>query len=336
MKFLVTGGAGFIGANFLNRFVPQHPEHRFLNVDAMTYAGNSQNLEVISGHPNYSFEQIDIADRRELEYVFREYNPDTIVHFAAESHVDRSIADPEAFIRTNIIGTFQLLELARISWQAAGLHLFHHVSTDEVYGSLGKDGYFTEESPYSPNSPYSASKASSDHLVRAYSHTYGLPVTLTNCSNNYGPYQHGEKLIPTVLRKLLHGEPVPIYGDGSNVRDWLYVEDHCDAIWQVIHKGRRGETYVVGGNNEKSNLELALELCEIVADYTGRDVQALRQLITFVADRAGHDQRYAIQATKIKSELGWEPAQSLTSGLRKTVEWYLANPLRLQTEVVVQ
>ncbi|MEW9701693.1 dTDP-glucose 4,6-dehydratase [Paenibacillus sp. SI8] len=334
MRYLVTGGAGFIGANFLNRFVRENPQHEFLNVDLLTYAGNIGNLKETSQLPNYVFEAADIADKHSVEAIFRNYHPEIIVHFAAESHVDRSIADPEAFVWTNVVGTYQLLEQARRHWKQNGNHLFHHVSTDEVFGTLGKEGYFTERSPYAPNSPYSASKASSDHLVGAYANTYGLPVTVTNCSNNYGPFQHGEKLIPTVLRKLRLGEPVPIYGIGGNVRDWLYVEDHCEAIWKVIHEGRRGETYLIGGNNEKTNLQLAIELCELFAELTDQDPRALKNLITFVADRPGHDLRYAIDASKIRSELGWEPSETIQTGLRKTVQWYLANPDYLQTEVL--
>lgn len=333
MRILVTGGAGFIGSNFLNRYVPSCPIHDFVNVDSLTYAGNLENLHNLQSASNYFFEQADIADRQQIERVFLKHNPDTIIHFAAESHVDRSIQDPGAFLRTNIWGTFQLLELAHKYWKPDGGHLFHHVSTDEVFGSLGKDGFFSEETAFSPNSPYSASKAGSDHLVGAYHHTYGVPVTITNCSNNYGPYQYTEKLIPSVLQKLWNGKQVPIYGDGSNVRDWLYVEDHCDAIWKVIQTGQRGDTYVVGGNNELTNLELTLILCDLMAEFTGKDVETYKNLITFVADRPGHDQRYALDASKIRRELGWSPQENIASGLRKTVQWYLANPAWLQMEV---
>ncbi|AIQ63574.1 hypothetical protein PSTEL_11265 [Paenibacillus stellifer] len=335
MRIMVTGGAGFIGSNFLNRYVPLFPLHDFINVDSLTYAGNPENLRDIQTADNYFFEQADIAERQQIERVFLKYNPDTIIHFAAESHVDRSIQGPGEFLRTNIWGTYELLELARKFWNPEDPHRFHHVSTDEVFGSLGKEGFFSEETAYSPNSPYSASKASSDHLVRAYHHTYGVPVTITNCSNNYGPYQHVEKLIPKVLQQLWNEQPVPIYGDGSNVRDWLYVEDHCDAIWKVMQDGRLGDTYLVGGNNEKTNLELALHLCELMADYTGKETETYKSLITFVTDRPGHDQRYALEADKIKKELGWSPRETIESGLRKTVQWYLSNPLHFETRELV-
>ncbi|ENQ3079525.1 dTDP-glucose 4,6-dehydratase [Bacillus sp. WLY-B-L8] len=325
MIYLITGGAGFIGSNFLNHFVPKFPEHTFINIDNLTYAGNLKSLEKVENHQNYHFRQIDIANSEEIEQVFKEFQPDRVVHFAAESHVDRSITGPKKFIETNIIGTFNLLEMCRKYWSYFEDKLFHHVSTDEVFGTLGKDGFFTEKTPYSPNSPYSASKASSDHLVRAYYHTYDLPITITNCSNNYGPLQFPEKLIPLVIQNLLKGEIVPIYGKGENVRDWLYVIDHCEAIWTVIENGKRGETYNIGGNNERNNLEVVKSLCQVISNYTGEDVQKYLNLIIYVKDRPGHDYRYAIDPTKIQNELGWFPTETFDTGLHKTVKWYLEN-----------
>ena len=326
MKILVTGGAGFIGANFLNLMALRHPEHLFINVDKLTYAANLYSLKDIEHLPNYVFEKIDIADPEAVMAVFRRYEPDRVIHFAAESHVDRSIMEPARFIWTNVVGTFNLLEACRMTWGRKEGRLFHHVSTDEVYGFLGETGgYFTEETKYDPSSPYSASKAASDHLVRSYYKTFGLPIEITNCSNNYGPRQFPEKLIPLMILNALEERPLPIYGKGQNVRDWLYVEDHCEAIWTVIEKGRVSETYNIGGNSEKTNLEVVQAICRILAEETGRPAEDFEKLITFVPDRPGHDFRYAIDASKIKRELGWAPKESFESGLRKTVRWYLQN-----------
>jgi dTDP-glucose 4,6-dehydratase len=324
MKILVTGGAGFIGSNFLNVFVAEHPEHEFLNVDVLSYAANLDNLAPIAGAKNYAFERVDLADLAATTDCVRRFRPDLVVHFAAESHVDRSIAGPAAFVQANIVGTFNLLEAVR-GMEGSASVLFHHVSTDEVYGSLGDDGFFTETTPYDPSSPYSASKASSDHLVRAFHKTYGMRVRVTNCSNNYGPYQFPEKLIPLMIANARDGKPLPVYGQGLNVRDWLYVEDHCRAIWTVIERGKDGETYNVGGNNEVRNIDLVQQLCDVVAQETGEPKEKLRGLITYVKDRPGHDHRYAIDASKIRRECGWEPQQTLETGLQKTVRWYLEN-----------
>ncbi|MFW5875162.1 MAG: dTDP-glucose 4,6-dehydratase [Myxococcota bacterium] len=325
MRVLVTGGAGFIGSNYLRGTVPEHPEHRFINVDKLTYAANPANLADIADQANYVFERVDIAHSESVDRLFEQHRPDAVVHFAAESHVDRSILGPREFVRTNIEGTFVLLDACRRHW-GSGEGLFHHVSTDEVYGSLGEDGAFTEESGYDPSSPYSASKAASDHLVRAYHRTYGLPVVLTNCSNNYGPYQFPEKLVPLMILNCLERKPLPIYGEGLNVRDWLYVEDHCDALWMVLNRGRVGATYNIGGGGERRNIEVVNGLCRIVADETGADPEELLALKRFVRDRPGHDLRYAIDASRLRRELGWEPRESFDSGMRKTVQWYLSNP----------
>ncbi len=322
MKILVTGGAGFIGANFLNLLVPRHREHTFVNADKLTYAANLASLAPVADAPNYAFSRTDIADAAAVDAMFDEHQPDVVVHFAAESHVDRSISGPREFVRTNIEGTFNLLESARRVWPR-GDGLFHHVSTDEVYGSLGAEGLFTESTRYDPSSPYSASKAASDHLVRAYHRTFGLPVKLTNCSNNYGPLQFPEKLIPLMIMNALDGKPLPVYGQGTNVRDWLFVEDHCEAIWTVVQRGAVGETYNIGGNNEVRNIDVVHGLCSVLAELTGRPVDALLGLITYVKDRPGHDLRYAIDATKIREELGWSPRETFETGLRKTVAWYL-------------
>ncbi len=321
MRVLVTGGAGFIGANFLNLSVPRFPDHEFLNIDALTYAANLESLQAIEPRPNYRFQKLDITDAQGVASCFEQFRPDLVVHFAAESHVDRSIVGPGAFVRSNIEGTFNLLEAAR---KLDGV-LFHHVSTDEVYGSLGETGLFTEQTAYDPSSPYSASKAASDHLVRAYHRTYGLAVKVTNCSNNYGPYQFPEKLIPLMIANALERKPLPVYGQGTNVRDWLYVTDHCEAIWSVIQNGKVGETYNVGGNNELRNIEVVRMLCELVAQETKADISELQSLITFVKDRPGHDLRYAIDASKLRRECGFEPKESVASGFRKTVRWYLDN-----------
>lgn len=326
MNILVTGGAGFIGSNFLALFAPRYPEHLFVNVDKLTYAANLFSVREIAHLPNYRFEQVDIADQAAVAELFHRYEPNLIVHFAAESHVDRSIHGPADFIRTNILGTFHLLEACRVRWGEGRDVLFHHVSTDEVYGSL-TTGAFTEDSPYNPSSPYSASKAASDHLVRAYYKTFGLPVKITNCSNNYGPRQFPEKLIPFMLLRALEGKPLPLYGDGRQVRDWLYVEDHCQAIWTVIERGRLGETYNIGGESEKTNLEVVRTICRLLAEETGRAEEEFTRLITFVPDRPGHDVRYAMDSSKIRRELGWVPRESFLTGLRKTIRWYLHNPL---------
>jgi dTDP-glucose 4,6-dehydratase len=322
---IVTGGAGFIGSNLLNYLVPSNPDILFVNLDKLTYAANLHSLEAIEGASNYVLEQADIADLPEVMRIFRRYGPECVIHLAAESHVDRSIAEPDAFMRTNIMGTFCLLEACRELWKDAGGRLFHHVSTDEVYGSLGDTGYFTEETRYDPSSPYSASKASSDHIVKAYCRTYGLPVKITNCSNNYGPRQFPEKLVPLMILNALEGRPLPVYGKGNNVRDWLYVQDHCEAIWTVVRQGRTGETYNIGGSCEKKNIEVVRMICNILAEETDRRLADLEGLITFVSDRPGHDLRYAIDASKLRDELGWRPRETFETGLRKTVMWYLQN-----------
>ncbi|KNZ70429.1 dTDP-glucose 4,6-dehydratase [Thermincola ferriacetica] len=325
MKILVTGGAGFIGSNFLNLFVPRYPDCRFINLDKLTYAANLLNLKNIQAKQNYVFVRGDIADYSTVAAVFEKYEPDIVVHFAAESHVDRSILGPADFINTNILGTFNLLEACRKYWGDRPGKLFHHVSTDEVYGSLGETGYFTEETRYDPSSPYSASKASSDHLVRAYHRTYGLPVKVTNCSNNYGPYQFPEKLIPLMILHALEGKSLPVYGTGENVRDWLFVEDHCEAIWTVIEKGNVGETYNIGGNNQWKNIDIVHKICDLLGEKLDKDPQEFKKLITFVKDRPGHDLRYAIDATKIRDQLGWKPRETFETGLNKTIDWYLHN-----------
>lgn len=330
-KLIVTGGAGFIGSNFVRYWCNRYPGDRIVVLDALTYAGNRQNIADLEGHANLRFVQGDIGDRALIDQLLQTEAIDTIAHFAAESHVDRSILGPDAFVRTNVVGTFTLLEAFRHYWDAAGqpMHYrFHHVSTDEVYGSLGPDDpAFSETTPYAPNSPYSASKAGSDHLVRAYHHTYGLPTLLTNCSNNYGPYHFPEKLIPLMCINILLGKPLPVYGDGQNVRDWLYVEDHCSAIDAVIYRGMPGETYNIGGNNEVKNLDLVHLLCELMDELApDLPVRPAKSLITFVKDRPGHDRRYAINATKIQTELGWTPSVTVAGGLRRTVEWYLNHP----------
>ena len=326
MRVLVTGGAGFIGANFLHLLVPRHPEHRFVNVDKLTYAANPQSLAALEGRDNYTLRCVDVADADAVAALFEDEPPDVVVHFAAESHVDRSILGPGEFVRTNIEGTFVLLDACRKLWgDDTDGKLFHHVSTDEVYGSLGAEGLFTEETRYDPSSPYSASKAASDHLVRAWGRTFGLPFKLTNCSNNYGPYQFPEKLIPLMIANALGRQKLPIYGTGENVRDWLYVTDHCEAIWKVITEGALSETYNIGGNNEVRNLDVVDHICRLVADETQTDVAELLALKVFVTDRPGHDMRYAIDASKIERELGWTPKETFESGMRKTVRWYLDN-----------
>lgn len=321
---LVTGGAGFIGSNFIRYLFDQSDfGGRVVNVDALTYAGNPANLDGLDVGPRYVFVHADIRDEARMRALFDEYEIDTVVHLAAESHVDRSIVGPGDFVTTNIVGTFSLLEAARAAWADRTDVVFHHVSTDEVFGSLGATGHFVETTPYDPRSPYSASKASSDHLVRAYAHTYDLPVTVSNCSNNYGPYQFPEKLVPLMILNMLEGRPLPVYGDGSNVRDWLFVTDHAAALWDILRAGRAGGTWNVGGLNEWRNIDLVHHLCDVVGELSGRDPEALRGTIEFVKDRPGHDQRYAIDCAKIGSELGWEPAHDFAAGLRETVAWYL-------------
>jgi dTDP-glucose 4,6-dehydratase len=327
-KILVTGGAGFIGSAVLRQFI-NDTDCSVVNVDKLTYAGNLQSLASISDNPRYRFEQVDICNAAEVARVFREHQPDAVMHLAAESHVDRSITGPAEFIQTNIVGTYILLEAARTHWNSLdasrkAAFRFHHISTDEVYGSLGDTGFFKEDDAYEPNSPYSASKASSDHLVRAWHHTYGFPVVTTNCSNNYGPYHFPEKLIPLVILNAVNGKPLPIYGKGDNIRDWLYVDDHARALRLVLERGKLGETYNIGGWNEKTNLEVVHSICTILDDLHPQGAPHTK-LITYVADRPGHDKRYAIDANKIANDLGWKPQENFESGLRKTVEWYLAN-----------
>ena len=326
MKLLVTGGAGFIGSAVVRLAIARG--HSVINVDALTYAACLKNVANVEDHPNYAFEQVDIRDCAGLDAVFAKHTPDAVMHLAAESHVDRSIDGPADFIETNINGTFNMLEAARSYWQGQGrpdTFRFHHVSTDEVFGSLGPKGMFMETTPYDPRSPYSASKASSDHLVRAWHETYGLPVVVTTCSNNYGPYHFPEKLIPVVILNALAGKPLPIYGDGSNIRDWLYVEDHADALLLVLAKGAVGRSYNIGGENERTNLELVKTLCGILDRLRPRDACSYADMITFVTDRPGHDARYAIDPARIRDELGWCPSVTVEEGLEKTVQWYLDN-----------
>ncbi len=326
---LVTGGAGFIGSNFIHYLFRQAEfSGRVVNYDALTYAGNLSSLEDVAteyGGTRYQFVHGDICDREKVERTFRDFGIDTVVHFAAESHVDRSIHDPSAFIRTNVLGTQVLLDAARNAWGNRDDVLFHHISTDEVYGSLGDEGAFHEETPYDPRSPYSASKAAADHLVMAYWHTYGLPVTLSNCSNNYGPYQFPEKLIPLMIANMEARRPLPVYGDGRNVRDWLYVEDHNAADWTIMRKGRSGEKYNIGGETEWENIRLVKELCVLFAAATGADRDEVLGLITYVKDRPGHDRRYAIDCSKLKDELGWSQSVKFADGLDSTIRWYLSN-----------
>lgn len=328
---LVTGGVGFIGSNFIHLVLKEYPEVQIVNLDKLTYAGNLDSLSDISDDNRYTFVHGDICDNKLVTEVFAQYQPDAVINFAAESHVDRSIDGPAEFVRTNIDGTFNMLECARKYWnklsnECKNSFRLIHISTDEVYGTLGASGYFTEETPYAPNSPYSASKASSDHLARAYYHTYGMPVLITNCSNNYGSYQFPEKLIPLVLLNALEGKSLPIYGSGENIRDWLYVEDHCQAIMTVLEKGKPGEKYNIGGHNEKTNISIVHTLCDILDEKRPRsDGKSYREQITFVTDRPGHDARYAIDASKIKDELGWVPVETFETGIVKTVDWYLAN-----------
>lgn len=323
---LITGGAGFIGSHVVRLFVENYPDYKIVNLDSLTYAGNLENIKDIDQHPNYEFVKIDIRDADAVDALFEKHQFDGVLHLAAESHVDRSISDPMAFITTNIVGTVNLLNAARNIWKDSFEDKrFYHISTDEVYGSLGDTGFFLESTGYDPRSPYSASKASSDHLVRAYYHTYGLPVVLTNCSNNYGPNQFPEKLIPLAINNMKNNKPIPIYGKGDNIRDWLYVVDHARAIDLVYHKGKLGETYNIGGHNEWQNIELIRKMCEIMDRKLNRKTGATAELITFVKDRAGHDMRYAIDSTKIKDELGWIPSLQFEEGIEKTIDWYLNN-----------
>ncbi len=328
MKVMVTGGAGFIGSAVVRQFIAE-TDVTVINVDSLTYAGNLDSLPGLMNHPRHVFEKVDICDAVAVSKLFRQHKPDAVMHLAAESHVDRSIDGPGDFIQTNVIGTYNLLEAARAYWSelegaAKERFRFHHISTDEVYGSLGETGLFTEETPYAPNSPYSASKASSDHLVRAWHHTYGLPVVTTNCSNNYGPYQFPEKLIPLMILNARSGKELPIYGKGDNVRDWLYVDDHARALRLVLEKGNPGQVYNIGGHNERTNLQVVNMVCDLLDEIVPRtDGKPYSSLITYVKDRPGHDQRYAIDASKIERELGWIPAETFESGVRKTVEWYL-------------
>lgn len=332
-NILVTGGSGFIGSNFIRYVFTKTPfQGMIINVDALTYAGNNESMTDIEAAfgKRYIFKHANICDRSEIESIMHTYDIDTVVHFAAETHVDRSILGPEAFVKTNITGTYTLLDCARLFWKKEDGSmrsdvLFHHISTDEVYGSLGESGYFTENTPYDPRSPYSSSKASSDHLVKAYFHTYGLPITLSNCSNNYGPYQFPEKLIPLMISHIVEGKPLPVYGDGKNIRDWLYVEDHNSAVFAILQKGRAGETYNIGGENEWENITLLKKLIELTADETKKEASAIEKTITYVQDRPGHDRRYAIDCSKLKRELGWKRQYTFEDGLRSTVQWYLHN-----------
>ena len=327
---LITGGAGFIGSNFIAHYLEHHPGIKIVNIDKLTYAGDVSNLDSVRDNRRYTFVKGDIYDRSLIENVFSKYDFDGVIHFAAESHVDNSITNPDAFVRTNVFGTFNLLDVAKNYWMKSPNVFkkgyencrFHHISTDEVYGTLGETGLFTEDTPYAPNSPYSASKASSDFMVRSYFHTYGMNVITTNCSNNYGPKQHGEKLIPTVIRKAIFGEEIPIYGDGKNIRDWLYVLDHCKGIELVYKTGETGETYNIGGKNERNNLHIANAICEILDKIAPKET-SYKEQISFVKDRPGHDFRYAIDASKIENNLGWNADENFETGIKKTIEWYL-------------
>ena len=327
---LLTGTAGFIGSNFVSYFLEKYPQYTLVNLDLLTYAGNLENLKECEKNPRYKFIKGDICNRELVEFIFTEYDIQGVIHFAAESHVDNSIKNPGVFVQTNINGTFTLLDCAYKHWMEKPFTCkasykdarFHHISTDEVYGTLGETGLFTEKTPYAPNSPYSASKASSDMLTRAYNETYGMNTVITNCSNNYGPKQHDEKLIPTIIRKALSNQPIPIYGDGKNIRDWLYVLDHCKGIDLVYHEGKKGATYNIGGRNERTNLQIVDSICTILDEKVPQE-KSYKELITFVEDRAGHDKRYAIDATKLEDELGWKADENFESGIVKTIEWYL-------------
>jgi dTDP-glucose 4,6-dehydratase len=339
MKLLITGGAGFIGSNLIHHVIDRPEVEKLVNLDCLTYAGHLENLEKVARHPKYIFEKVDLRDKATVLAVVEKHAITHVMHLAAESHVDRSITGPGDFITTNIIGTFNLLEACRGYWlnpksgnrDPKSNFRFHHVSTDEVYGSLGATGFFTETTPYAPNSPYSSSKASSDMLVRAYYHTYGLPTVITNCSNNYGPYQFPEKLIPVVIQSILARKPVPVYGDGMNVRDWLYVRDHDEALWLVLTHGKLGETYNIGGHNEWANLHIVQLICDTIDEFVPKLGGNSRKLIAFVKDRLGHDRRYAIDASKIQRELGWTPAHKFEDGIRETIRWYLDNQAWVKT-----
>lgn len=330
-NILITGGAGFIGANFVPYFIANNPDYHLVNLDALTYAGNLENVSEVENHERYTFVKGDIVDADFIKRLFDQYQFHDVIHFAAESHVDNSISGPEAFIKTNVLGTFNLLDTARKLWMSAPNQYnsdfvnarFHHVSTDEVYGTLGETGLFEETTPYAPNSPYSASKAGSDMIVRSYFHTYGMNVVTTNCSNNYGPKQHNEKLIPTIIRKAISGENIPIYGDGKNVRDWLYVLDHCKGIELAFKTGKAGETYNIGGRNERNNLYIVDTVCTILNELKPKATGKYQDQITFVTDRPGHDLRYAIDATKIETELGWKADENFETGIKKTIKWYI-------------
>lgn len=325
-NILVTGGAGFIGSHLVRLLVNKYPEYHITNMDMLTYAGNLENLKDIEDKENYSFVKCDICDLKKVSQIFKEYNIDSVIHLAAESHVDRSIEDPFSFAQTNIMGTLSLLQAAKEHWNGNFSNkLFYHVSTDEVYGSLGEEGFFTEKTAYDPHSPYSASKASSDHFVRAFADTYGLPTVISNCSNNYGSYQFPEKLIPLFINNIVHNKPLPVYGKGENVRDWLFVNDHARAIDVIFHKGKLGDTYNIGGFNEWKNIDLIKVMIKTVDQLLGRKEGTSEKLITYVTDRAGHDLRYAIDSTKLKNELGWEPSLQFEEGIEKTVKWYLNN-----------
>jgi dTDP-glucose 4,6-dehydratase len=331
MNLLITGGAGFIGSNLIHHVINRPEVAKLVNLDCLTYAGRLENLQAVASHAKYAFEKVDLRDKAAVLEVVQRHRITHVMHLAAESHVDRSITGPGDFVHTNVVGTFNLLEACRVAWSDHATRntqhgpRFHHVSTDEVYGSLGSTGFFTETTPYAPNSPYSASKASSDMLVRAYYHTYGLPTVITNCSNNYGPYQFPEKLIPVVIQSVLARKPVPVYGDGMNVRDWLYVRDHAEALWLVLTQGRVGDTYNIGGRNEWANLHIVRLICDLIDEMAPQLGGGSQKLITFVKDRPGHDRRYAIDATKIEKELSWLPAHKFEQGIRETVRWYLEN-----------
>ena len=325
-NILITGGSGFIGSHVVRLFINKYPDYNIVNLDKLTYAGNPENLKDVENASNYTFVKADINDDTVIFELFEKYKFEGVVHLAAESHVDRSISNPKEFIMTNIVGTLNLLNAAKDCWKDnMDGKIFYHISTDEVYGSLGAEGYFYEDTPYDPRSPYSASKASSDHIVRAYNHTYGMPVKISNCSNNYGSHQFPEKLLPLMINNIKHSKPLPVYGEGVNVRDWLWVADHARAIDDVFHKGRVGETYNIGGYNEWKNIDIVHLLCDTMDEKLGREKGTSRGLITFVKDRAGHDMRYAIDAAKIKEELGWEPSVTFEQGMDKTIDWYLAN-----------
>ena len=324
-KILITGGAGFIGSHLIRRFLKSYPNYLIVNLDKLTYAGNLSNLADVENLPNYVFEKVDIVNAEAVRTVFKKHQITDVIHLAAESHVDRSIEGPMDFVMTNVVGTVNLLQAAKDNWGKEEGHVFHHVSTDEVYGSLGEEGLFTEETPYDPRSPYSASKASSDHFVMAFHHTYGLSIKMSNCSNNYGSHHFPEKLIPLMIDNIKNSKPLPVYGKGDNIRDWLWVEDHASAIDKIFHQGRVGESYNVGGLNEWTNLELVLFLCRMMDKKLGREIGESEKLITYVVDRAGHDKRYAIDASKLEEELGWTPSITFEEGLEKTVDWYLNN-----------